>query len=270
VIKTEWQKFVVLADFHSPFYNENAVALALEYVKRIRPHFVFLNGDIVDCLLLSRFIRVNTPFHRFEEEHKQNVILFNRIMDACGDAEVTYIEGNHELRLPKFLVVNAPTLENFPGLSIPEMLNLKKHGVKYVEAKRGQMGIYKWTDNLIIAHGERYSITGANNVAKQNFGDFGQSVITSHNHSEGTWRERKGNGKDYVALVTSCLCDPQAYRALDKWSRGFVEGEINLRTGHFRAEHVRITGENFDELLADNVTLKIKHFNAGFRVVEEK
>ncbi len=244
-------------DFHFPFVDKNCFELFLRYIRQFKPHYIVLNGDVFDAYLVSRFAKSrNIGFKTFKAELDADKGYFDTLLKACGKAKVIFIDGNHEVRLPNYLKMMAPTLEDMDGLQMEQIFEFAKRGIVHAKAK-AQSGIYRITDKLACAHGW-YTGSDGNSVAKRTWNQVQQSIITSHSHKEGTYRVRGGlDGKESVALVTGCLCQPQDYLDLDTWARGFVAGMVNLKTGEFTADHVRISGENFGTLYAADGTMRI-------------
>lgn len=247
--------FVVLSDLHTPFHSEPALDLALEYIKRTKPSLVILNGDIMDCYAMSRFNDPKGPRRDMASEvHVANAVL-DDIQAAAGKAEIMWGEGNHELRLPKAISIKLPDLNGL--IDLAGLLNLHKRGIKWLPVERGDSFIMRLTPKLAVAHGWRYSGAGSNNVAKLTLNDWGGSIIVGHNHSEGTHRERRGDGSEAVALVSGCLCQAPLYRTVDRWSRGFIAGDFD-QSGRFQVDHVRIGGERFTEMYLHDGTVYAK------------
>jgi hypothetical protein len=47
-------------------------------------------------------------------------------------SRITWIEGNHEFRLRKYLIERAKELYSLPGLSVPDIFDLKRLDIEYV------------------------------------------------------------------------------------------------------------------------------------------
>lgn len=100
------------------------------------------------------------------------------------DAQITWLEGNHEARLTKFLVDRAPQLlgltkaeESEPIISLPSLCNFDKHGVEFLS---GYPDACKWIDGRMrFVHGDLYSATPGATAAKY----LAPNVSTLHGHT---------------------------------------------------------------------------------------
>src|SRR3990172_13104828 len=108
--KRHCKKVVIANDFHVPFQNEAALALFRRFLRRERPHWLILNGDFQDFWEISRFDRVPRTGKEFREEIQIGKAILVSFRRELPRARITWIEGNHEFRLRKFLLQNAHKL----------------------------------------------------------------------------------------------------------------------------------------------------------------
>jgi len=57
VFNLTYKKILILSDIHLPFHDVKALEAALSYGDKYKPECILLNGDILDCYALSRFVR---------------------------------------------------------------------------------------------------------------------------------------------------------------------------------------------------------------------
>src|SRR5205814_2880828 len=50
---------------------------------------------------------------------------------SLPNTRITWIEGNHEFRLRKYLIQNARELYGLPGVSVPDIFDLKRLKIEY-------------------------------------------------------------------------------------------------------------------------------------------
>jgi predicted phosphodiesterase len=245
-----FKRLVVLSDIQSPFHLPQAVALAIEYIRRYKPDILVLNGDIVDFYILSKFVRVGKARQRSLQEEidytDQEIIkpILKAVPEGC---QIIWIEGNHEFRLRSYLAVKAPELE-LRSNDIEEQFRMKARGIKYVGSEDGN-GIYRLTSHLWVMHGKWTQVMAAKKYANAVKG----SVIFGHTHHEQVWRETKAlaDGDSQVAIGAGCLCDTPKFNSLDHYDRGFVAGWIDEDSGTFDIDIRRICGKNNTMLFCD-------------------
>jgi hypothetical protein len=218
---------------------DECVALACEYIRRFAPGLIILGGDILDAASVSRFIKLgDTPTNLATEIEALKAYVLLPIWAAAthgkNDPRIVYIEGNHEYRLDAFIAANAKALENFPGLNLPDALQLSKYKIEYIKSKKGN-GQFQF-GSVRFQHGERYGV----NPARGTLQDIGCHTIFGHTHRESHSRMTFGSGTDWIALGAGCLCKPPDYRDISTQSYGFVAGWIDEEKERFDAHHKRI------------------------------
>jgi predicted phosphodiesterase len=266
--KKEWKRFAFISDIHAPHHSESCLALVKAWLKIEKPDIVVLGGDILDCGTISKFRNPRGPrYPDFKAELDACKEAVHTLVDACGKAKIIWGEGNHELRLPSYVMACSPQLHRL--ISIPDLMQ-PLPGVKWIEAKRGSSFIYELTDKLLVAHGERYSSVSSANVARLTLHETKRSIIVGHNHAEGTHRESGGHyGKEMVALVAGCLCEAPTYRMNHRWTHGFVAGVINEHTGEFEIDHMRISDHESRLYTGKGTLVAINHHTKGYQVKPE-
>ena len=194
-----FDRVVWLPDIHAPFVDNDALQVALAFIRVFKPHVVFLIGDVVDMYQVSSFDK--DPERRFKlwEDLTCGYLILKRIRKACGDVPIYYIEGNHEARMQRYLWRQAPELSGFPSLQLPKLLNLDEMNIKYVEE-----GSMLW-HGLLVKHGNMvrsksgYTATGEMEKA-------GISGISGHTHRlSQVYKRNYASTKTWVEC--GCLCD---------------------------------------------------------------
>ena len=115
---------VVANDFQIPFHDEKALALLKLFLRRERPDWLVLNGDFQDFWEISSFDLTPRIGKEFIEEIKIGKKILKSFRRILRRARITWIEGNHEFRLRKYLIKNAKELYGLPGLNVPELFGL--------------------------------------------------------------------------------------------------------------------------------------------------
>ena len=96
------KKVLILSDVHLPYHNIEALTVALDYGKKEQPDAILLNGDILDCHKLSRFVK--DPKKRdFASELASFKDFFAILQKTFPKAKVYYKLGNHEGKTLSFL-----------------------------------------------------------------------------------------------------------------------------------------------------------------------
>jgi len=202
-----------------PFHDEAAMDVALQITNWLyyndRVDGVINLGDFLDLPSQGRFEQeaafAGTTQAAFDRGHK----FLQEQRAAIGpDAEIVLIEGNHDRRMEKFIMINAASawglkranIDELPVMSIPYLLRLDEIGVEYIDAYPA--GAYWLTDNLRAIHGNKVRSGGSTAAAYTN-ADPHISTIFGHVHRQElqskTTFNRDGSIKS-VAVSPGCLC----------------------------------------------------------------
>lgn len=121
---------LLIPDCHIPFHDRRAFELMIRASKRRRIHEVVILGDFLDFYSVSR----HEKDPRVKESLKTEIEYGNKALDVLDEefkkARKVYIEGNHELRLTKYLAEKAR--EIFDLTETKSLLRLEGRRWKWV------------------------------------------------------------------------------------------------------------------------------------------
>lgn len=208
--KNKEQLAVILPDMQAPYEDPKALDVAYQIIKDLQPNEVIMNGDNLDFDLLSRFIGDGGV-----ESLNESITRVHQIMATiranAPDARITWLEGNHELRLRKTLMQNAKELLGIRQaatghnvLSIPFLLNLADLDIDYVS---GYPANQYWVhNNLRVIHGNVVRSGGSTAAAIAKNSDV--STIFGHVHRREMYSRTVNSyniGKVITAASFGCL-----------------------------------------------------------------
>lgn len=114
-----------------PFWRRTFVDTA----RRAQPDVICLTGDIFDLPEFSKYSqdpREWDPITRIKWVHE----FLRELREACPDAEIYLIEGNHEFRMLRHLAEASPAmrtiLADLHGFTIPKLLGLDQFEVNFI------------------------------------------------------------------------------------------------------------------------------------------
>lgn len=127
---------VVCSDLHDkecdPFY----LSTLIDTCKRIQPDVIVFGGDIFDLPEFSRYTVDPREFdvvNRIKFVHEK---IFAPIREACSNAQIDFVEGNHEFRLLRHLSDATPALKvvlsDLHGFTVSSLLGLDKYQINYI------------------------------------------------------------------------------------------------------------------------------------------
>lgn len=221
--------WLVLNDIHVPWHDRETIELAVTEAKRRNVVGVILNGDILDSHEISAHDK-DPRAPRYVEEVETGKALLKWLRKQLPHAELVYKEGNHEERLSRYVMRQAPALFGLEGTDLPALLHLKDIGCEWVGDKRViELG------KLCVLHGHEYQGAGGVNPARWLFMRARYVSLCGHFHRTSEHRDRNVRMRYEAAWSVGCACwlAPK-YRPLNSWNNGcaFVEiandGEFNV------------------------------------------
>ena len=208
------EKTLLFQDNHAPFHDKKLHDLLLSFIEEEQPDNIVIPGDFWDCYLLSRFNKDPRRKMRLQGEIDCAYWLLYEIREAAGDTcKITYLKGNHEERLQKYLWSTAPELADLECLSIDGLLWLDDLNIEYKDSiDIGKFHIY---------HGSLVR-QEAGYTAKAEFIKNGCSGLTGHTHRDAKYT-RRNRGGHHVWYENFCMCDLNAeyVKGVANWTQGW-------------------------------------------------
>lgn len=231
----------IIGDVHLPFHDPAAVELALRIIRYVQPHFLILNGDIVDFHGISRF--PVTPIRRlqFPAELRFARRWLRWLREQLPDVVMIYLAGNHEERLRSYLWRKAQELSEIDALRLPELLGLRELGIHFAETETEPRGYSDFVAAQVVLGGRLYVLHGHSirtsgsvvNVARTVFHRTFVPMLIGHWHRTQHHEETSYDGSTSGCWVVGCLCYPRPhYDAGRIWGQGMAV--VHLRDQWFR------------------------------------
>ena len=205
---------LTIPDVHVPFHDRKAWALMLRVVQETQPDHVVVMGDFIDCYSVSSFSRHPERVSRLKEElHAGNQEL-DKLHDLVGD-RVTFLEGNHEFRVSKYIEQRAPELHGLVNLRDALAVDRGWAWVPYRE--HTIMGKLAFAHD--IGHVGRQAV-------QQSLDSMGHNLVIGHTHRAGIAYGGTLKGEHRVAMSCGWLGDVRQidymHRAKTRdWQHGF-------------------------------------------------
>lgn len=209
---------IVVPDCHFPYQDKKAWKCFLKAAKAAKPKNIVIIGDLIDFYAVS--------FHPKTPGRKANLAWEidegNKALDqiqSLGAERTEYTGGNHEFRLDRFIRDRAPELHGLKGTTVPELLNLKKRGIRwtpYMEYVR--IGKVAYTHEI-----GRCGV----NTARATLMDFGGNIVVGHSHRGGLAYQGTVHDGGRVCMNVGHMADLKSIdyfhkaRAERDWETGF-------------------------------------------------
>lgn len=256
-----WEEAVIVPDIQIGFYkkdnestelepihDEKAISVALQLIEDINPNQVVMVGDNLDFAEFGKYLTA-APFKQLVQAAiDRATMLCAQIRSAAPNAKISWIAGNHEARMARYIQSNAEAAfgitrgklssqlrEKWPVLSVPYLCRMDEYGIDYIP---GYPESYvALNENLMVIHGNKVTSNGSTTTKYLN--DAHVSVIYGHIHrTEYAYRTRlsKNGPRTVMAASPGCLCRidgavPSTKSGADEFGRPMLMGAENWQQG---------------------------------------
>jgi predicted phosphodiesterase len=273
-VNNGWQTCVVMPDIQLGYFraadgtleaihDERALTVALAIVKAERPDVVVLVGDNLDACEFGKY-RTTPAFQRTTQAAiDRATVLCAELRAAAPNAKIVWLAGNHEERLPNYILDNASaafglrqgnTPESWPVMSWPFLCHFDRYGIEYLPGYPASS--YWINERLRVIHGDKVASGGS--TAHKYLATEKVSTIYGHIHRR-EWAERTrmdhDGPKTILAASPGCLArtdgavpstkggvdlDGRPVRIAEDWQQGVAVVRFEPGDGRFVYEQIAI------------------------------
>lgn len=219
------EPILVVPDVHRPYHDKRAWKLMMKVAKEFKPVHLYTIGDYLDFYSVSDHSKDPLRALQLDKEIKDGAEGLDEL-DALKPKYKTYLGGNHEWRLQRYLQNKAPEL--FPILKVEELLKLKQRGWTYVPYKEDtKIGKVYLTHD--VGYAGRHAVT-------QSLDAYQHSIITGHSHRFSYIVEGNAVGEHKLSAQFGWLGDAKQVDYMHRakvnknWALGFGIGYVNPAT----------------------------------------
>jgi predicted phosphodiesterase len=230
------KKLAVFSDMHVPYHSISAITAALSLAKKEKVDALLLNGDSIDCHLLSQFLR-DPRKKRFAEELKvlTDLIAVFRKKLKC---KIYYKIGNHEERYEHFLMMKAGELIGVEEFEFHNILKKRMPDIVVIGDKRIIMA-----NALPIVHGHEFGKGFFNpvNVARGLSLRSKMCAVQGHSHQVSENPDKSLVGEILTTWSVGCLCELHPkWLPINKWGHGVMIIGLDTNGKGFHVRNYRI------------------------------
>jgi metallophosphoesterase superfamily enzyme len=253
---------LIVPDSHGNHIHGPVVSACVADARRLQPDEIVMVGDHVDCGgLFSAHQRSYTK--EIGESYEDDVEAGNRFLDALQEAapnaEIHYIEGNHEAHVERWIARNIDVRKDAEALlrawGPPARLALDKRGVKYYRTSEFYHGLtIPGTIKLGKCH-FTHGISHALNCAQVHLSRFNSNIVFGHVHRSISLVSRTVSSQGHGAWCVGTLAELQPlymHTNPTTWTWGHGVQLVNKSTGRFAHFNVPLYGDGtsgLDELV---------------------
>ena len=196
-----------------PTHDEKAIQVALKIIVDAQPDVIVCVGDNLDLPEMGKYLTYPAYAQTTQAAIDRSTKFCAEMRAAAPTAKIIWLAGNHEERMPKYLLVNAGaayglrkgnTPNSWPVLSIPYLCRMDEFGVEY---RPGYPASDYWiNEKLRVIHGDRVKSSGS--TAHIYLNSEKTSVIYGHIHRIETafkTREDYDGPRTIMAASPGCL-----------------------------------------------------------------
>jgi len=230
---------------HAPYHNEEAVWVALDNILSKKPNEVIFS-EMFDFYKVGWW-RKDPKRMSFSDEvdlDQKLVKDLTKEIRKCKSVEkITYIKGNHDVRLDSYLMDKAPELYGWKEITVPEKMNFAKYGWDWVDNAELLLagGSSYHVGKLYFLHGHEVKVSWrAINVAKLYYEKCRVNVIALHIHRTQEWMIRTLAQKFQGGWTVGCCCSLSSEFSLhNSWNHGFALVSYD-EDGYFSVQNKKI------------------------------
>lgn len=264
------QKIVLLPDPHCPYQDLELEKRVHDLLWHHEPHRVVSPGDVCDFSSISRH-RDNPAWMASAQENVNEAYAWwTRIRQAAPNAEMDWIEGNHDARIRYELLQRAERMygikpASVPGvptgadaLSLQHLCHLDALHVNWVGPDReGDEYTHAGLELGPELHARHGFLAGSNSPEKT-MDAIGMSVVYGHTHRQDIHHRTIYRGKRPVGRMVAVECGTLArleggmgYAVNPKWQQGLAvatvwpDGTHDVELAPYDGKALRFRGRRF-------------------------
>lgn len=230
---------VIIPDCHIPFHDIRAYNLVLGVAEDIGIDELYLTGDFADFYNLSQHGPKDPGiFQTLEDEIFEVNKKLKELNNRFKNVKKTYVMGNHEYRLDRFITNKCP--EFFGVVGIEKILYLDHYGFEYIPYGPYQSVSIGGTD-LLLRH---EPLSNGKHVAKPTIEKASASVAFGHTHRLEMSYNTTMDGRELVGISCGWLGDKtnpifNYIKNFHNWQHGFLVVDIVNGVPYYQLVHIK-------------------------------
>lgn len=216
---------LLISDLHIPYHSNDAIECAFDYGIKEKVNTIFINGDLIDFCMISRFEK-DPKKRSVKYELDLTKKFLTSLRKAFPTQSIYWLKGNHDIRLEAYLRIKAPELLDIEEFYLEHLLGLNNFKITIIPDNQ----LVK-AGHLSITHGHHImrGFFAPVNSARGVYMKAKQSTIIGHVHKVSEHTETNMDGDIITTWSTGCLCElkPDYSPMISNYSHGFAHIIIN-------------------------------------------
>lgn len=240
-----FRTMLIAADFHDKEVDPFCLSVFLATAQRIQPDIIVLNGDILDLYEFSRF---DKDPRQIDLEGRITFVrerIFKPLREACPDAQIDFMLGNHEQRLLKHMADRTPFLRQLMslwGTTLSGLFGLDEFEINL----KSKWDLAAWKPGEIREQAKRnyevyYDCFVCNHTGNEG---FGMSGCSGHTHRPDV-KTSMTHRSPLIWTTIGCMCRTNAEynTTMEKWHNSFLIVHVDTEKKQVVPEHVIFTDD---------------------------
>ena len=251
-----------------PFHDETAIEVHFQILAYMQEKYgvdeIVHLGDYLDLPTMGKYAQEELLAHTGQPALNYGHNLLAKQRATCPDAKIVLLEGNHDCRMNRYVVMNAmaskgvkranATEEEWPVMSVPYLLRLDDLNVEYIGAYPASE--YWLTKSLKAVHGTTVRSNGSTASSYVNKNPH-ISTVFGHAHRQEVQYKTVADQDGPIRSVSAspgCLCrvdgavpsygggvndNGRPVKHWEDWQQGIMVGWIR-EDGHFTLQPIHI------------------------------
>lgn len=240
-----FKTIICASDLHDKEVDPFYMRVLIDTCARVQPEIISLVGDIFD---LAEFGKYGVDPREWDVVGKIKFVhenILSPLRAACPNAQIDFIEGNHEARLLKHMADATPALRailsDLHGFTVSKLLGLDEFEINYIA--KADLGAYTNSDINKELH-KNYKVYFDTFVCHHfpHARNMGLPGVNGHHHKHEVWSHfspvygayewhQMGSGHKRSA----------SYCEGEKWNNGFAIVNIDTQRHNVNFDYVSIT-----------------------------
>lgn len=240
-----YKTMVIISDTHDLKSDDFTIKMFFETLKQVKPDIVVLNGDIGDFNEFSKFFKDLRNFNVLES-FRWIKNFCKKIRETLPNAYIVYNAGNHEERVPHYLLNQAPSmipvLVDFLEMKGSDFFGLKDLNIEFVS--KADLSKVKNKNDLNKEIAKNYKIFDDTFLVGHmpNLKNLGVPGCNGHLHSYSVESLHNHTYGSYFWTQTGCAHINEAdYCDAEKWNTGFLINRYNKKDKKNIQEYIDTT-----------------------------
>lgn len=179
-------------------------------------------GDFADFYWFSLHDKLPSGMgikDRLKDEIHKCIEKLKELRELFPDAEINFVEGNHEFRMVRYICKKCPEL--YELFTLPELLQFDQLGIKHIPF--GKTQLHRVLDTDLYMRHQPYN--AGKNCASGTAHAKGISLMFGHTHRKQSYTYQRADGVEVTCISGGWLGDRNApvfdYMDSDNWAQSF-------------------------------------------------